>query len=98
MTGVLSIFDDPTPSIKNSILSLKKDGSVLISGSFNPNPIDVILKYRDATTTDTTLKSKTGIQPKDGMLILWPAWVPHEVIENKSNRQRINIAWGLNFK
>lgn len=57
MTGVLSIFDDPTPSIKNSILSLKKDGSVLISGSFNPNPIDVILKYRDATSTDTSLKS-----------------------------------------
>ena len=24
-------------------------------------------------------------------------WIPHEVIENKSNRQRINIAWGINF-
>ena len=39
----------------------------------------------------------TGIQPKDGMLILWPGWIPHEVIENKSNRQRINIAWGINI-
>ena len=39
----------------------------------------------------------TGIQPKDGMLILWPGWIPHEVIENKSNCQRINIAWGINF-
>ena len=39
----------------------------------------------------------TGIQPKDGMLILWPGWIPHEVIENKSNQQRINIAWGINF-
>ena len=38
-----------------------------------------------------------GIQPKDGMLVLWPGWIPHEVIENKSNRQRINIAWGINF-
>ena len=37
------------------------------------------------------------IQPKDGMLVLWPGWIPHEVIENKSNRQRINIAWGINF-
>ena len=37
------------------------------------------------------------IQPKDGMLILWPGWVPHEVVENESNRQRINIAWGINF-
>ena len=39
----------------------------------------------------------TGIQPKDVMLVLWPGWIPHEVIENKSNRQRINIAWGINF-
>ena len=38
-----------------------------------------------------------GIQPKDGMLILWAGWVPHEVVENESNRQRINIAWGINF-
>ena len=41
---------------------------------------------------------KTGIIPKDGMLILWPGWVPHEVEENKSNQQRINLAWGINFK
>ena len=39
----------------------------------------------------------TGILPKDGMLVLWPSWIPHEVIENKSNQQRINIAWGINF-
>lgn len=38
-----------------------------------------------------------GVQPKDGMLVLWPGWVPHEVWENKSNKQRINIAWGINF-
>ena len=48
--------------------------------------------------TKSPFTRKTGIQPKDGMLVLWPAWVPHEVIENKSNKQRINIAWGLNFK
>ena len=41
---------------------------------------------------------KSGIIPKDGMLILWPGWVPHEVEENKSNQQRINLAWGINFK
>ena len=41
---------------------------------------------------------KTGIMPKDGMLILWPGWVPHEVEENKSNQQRINLAWGIKFR
>ena len=41
---------------------------------------------------------KTGIKPEDGMLVIWPGWVPHEVLENKSNKQRINIAWGINYK
>ena len=33
----------------------------------------------------------------NGMLVIWPGWVPHEVLENKSNKQRINIAWGINY-
>tara|TARA_B100000131_G_C17834051_1_gene498994 strand:- start:59 stop:664 length:606 start_codon:yes stop_codon:yes gene_type:complete len=41
---------------------------------------------------------KMGIQPKDGMLVIWPGWVPHEVEENISDKQRINIAWGVNYK
>ena len=32
------------------------------------------------------------IEPKDGDLLVWPAWVPHEVEINKSDKQRINIA------
>jgi hypothetical protein len=35
------------------------------------------------------------IDPKDGDLFLWPAWVPHEVDVNKSDKQRINIAFNL---
>ena len=41
---------------------------------------------------------KLELEPRDGMLVIWPGWVPHEVEENKSNKQRINIAWGINFK
>ena len=37
------------------------------------------------------------IVPQDGMLVLWPGWMPHEVEENKSNQQRINLAWGVNY-
>ena len=35
------------------------------------------------------------IEPKDGDLLIWPAWVPHYVEENKSNKQRINIATNI---
>lgn len=35
--------------------------------------------------------------PKDGDLILWPAWVPHEVEPNMSDRQRINIVFDIDI-
>lgn len=34
-------------------------------------------------------------EPKDGDLLIWPAWMPHSVDTNKSNRQRINIAFNI---
>jgi hypothetical protein len=34
--------------------------------------------------------------PKDGDLILFPSWLPHEVEPNLSDRERINVAF--NFK
>jgi uncharacterized protein (TIGR02466 family) len=33
--------------------------------------------------------------PKDRDLILWPSWLPHEVEVNKSNKERINIAYDI---
>jgi uncharacterized protein (TIGR02466 family) len=42
--------------------------------------------------------SRIGFTPKSGDLLLWPAWVPHEVEMNLSNQQRINIAFNIKFK
>lgn len=36
--------------------------------------------------------------PKDRDLVLWPAWLPHEVEPNLSNKQRINMAFDITFK
>ena len=33
--------------------------------------------------------------PKDRDLVMWPAWVPHEVDPNYSNKERINIAFDI---
>ncbi len=33
--------------------------------------------------------------PKDRDLIMWPAWVPHEVDPNYSNRERINLTFDI---
>ena len=34
-------------------------------------------------------------EPKDGDLILWPSWMPHEVETNFSDRERINLAFEI---
>jgi uncharacterized protein (TIGR02466 family) len=41
--------------------------------------------------------SRIGITPKNGDLVVWPSWVPHEVEINTSNKQRINIAFNIKF-
>ena len=33
--------------------------------------------------------------PKDGDLILWPAWIPHEVEVNLSDQDRINLVFDI---
>lgn len=38
------------------------------------------------------------ILPNDGDLLLWPAWIPHEVETNFSNKERINLAFDLKVK
>ena len=36
-----------------------------------------------------------SLPPEDNSLILWPAWIPHEVEVNHSNKQRINLAFSI---
>lgn len=42
--------------------------------------------------------SRYSYSPKDGDLILWPAWMPHETEINNSNKQRINVAFNIRFE
>ena len=39
-----------------------------------------------------------SIAPKDGDLFLWPAWVPHEVEANLSDKERINLVFNIKLK
>jgi uncharacterized protein (TIGR02466 family) len=34
-------------------------------------------------------------EPVDGDLLMWPAWIPHQVELNMLAKQRINIAWNI---
>jgi len=55
------------------------------------NPANLLnnCNFRAPFTRDSYL------YPGDGDLVLWPAWVPHEVDRNESQRQRINMAFSI---
>lgn len=42
--------------------------------------------------------SRYALTPEDGQLIVWPAWMPHETEINKSDKQRINVAFNIRFQ
>ena len=39
--------------------------------------------------------SRMSYEPKDGDLLIWPAWMPHEVEVNKSDKKRVSIAFNI---
>ena len=55
--GVLGCLDDPAPAIMNLLGITAKNGTVLVSSSFNPDPIDVIVRYRRAEMDDAPLEA-----------------------------------------
>ena len=52
LSGVHPIFDDIEPKIKNLISWTRPGGLVYMSGSFNPYPVDVWIKYRRSDDPD----------------------------------------------
>jgi uncharacterized protein (TIGR02466 family) len=55
------------------------------------NPANVL---NDCNTISPFVR-EVLVHPHDGELILWPAWVPHEVEVNQSDRDRMNVAFTL---
>ncbi len=57
----------------------------------NPNNIT------DSCNLFAPFTSTMAISPQDGDLIVFPAWLPHEVETNTSNKDRINISMNIRF-
>lgn len=55
------------------------------------NPANLLSQCNPASPFSRGL----SIEPEDNQLILWPAWVPHEVEANPSNKERINLAFSI---
>ena len=53
--------------------------------------------WEDKEIPKEWLEGRIKMIPKDGDLFIWPAWIPHKVDRNESDRQRINLAFNINI-
>jgi uncharacterized protein (TIGR02466 family) len=59
----------------------------------NPNPIVFNAGFPEGRTTPQTLE----VVPRDGDIILFPAWLQHGTYENQSEEDRVSIAFNIDF-
>ena len=52
MIGIHSIFDDFRPWMDNCLGLLNDGGKLFVMGTFNPEPVDVLVKVRDVSRTE----------------------------------------------
>lgn len=55
------------------------------------NPANI---YSDCSSTSAFVRN-FEFTARDGDLILWPAWMPHEVETNHSSKERINLVFDI---
>ena len=57
------------------------------------NPANIL----NNCNTSSPFARSVYVNPRDKDLLMWPAWIPHEVLTNFSDRQRINVAYDVSF-
>ena len=62
-------------------------------GFNNPNPIVYNAGFPEGRTSPQSIE----LIPKDGDIILFPAWLQHGTYENTSDEERISIAFNIDF-
>ncbi|MFW0778159.1 MAG: class I SAM-dependent methyltransferase [Rickettsiales bacterium] len=64
MSGVIAILDDPEVALNNCINATKAGGRVLVFSSFNPHPIDVVIRYKRSDQENSPWESGWNIHSK----------------------------------
>ncbi len=57
LSGVLQIFDDPTKALRNMLSCANKGATIIVSGPFNNDPVDVFMRYRRSSKPGAQIES-----------------------------------------
>lgn len=87
------------PGSNNRLHTHKDDDFSAIYYLVAENTGDLTFHNPANLLTDCSLNSpytsRMCYTPVEGDLVIWPAWMPHEVETNTSNTQRVNIAFNI---
>lgn len=65
-------------------------GKIRFHNDYNP------LKHYPVRLDDTNVFHQTvTYTPKNGMIVIFPAWVPHDVLESESDMTRISMSFNI---
>lgn len=59
----------------------------------NPNLMLYHAEFPEGRTSPTSIE----YIPKDGEIILFPGWLQHSTVDNKSDEERISVAFNINY-
>ena len=93
-----------TKTVNGEITTVHNHGMFDIAGVYyyQTNGADGTIKFLNPNSALTASQSfireyKVGIQPKQGLLILFPAWLNHTVEMNATNNERMSLAFNINI-
>lgn len=75
----------------------KNSGNILFHNEKSFSEADILHNLLPEMQKETKMTSSFSIVPEDGMVLLFPAHMSHEVSENLSNEDRIVLAFNLHI-
>lgn len=73
----------------------KNSGVIVFENPFSFKAFDELSSYNEGFVQRNAQHKAIYVQPKDGLLLIFPAHLRHQVLENNSDEERISISFNL---
>jgi uncharacterized protein (TIGR02466 family) len=73
----------------------KDSGVIVFENPFSFKAFDELSSYNEGFVQRNAQHKAIYVQPKDGLLLIFPAHLRHQVLENNSDEERISISFNL---
>jgi len=75
----------------------ENSGNIVFESPFSFNQYKLIDNYSEDFRNKSNIHTWFYLQPQEGLMILFPAHLNHSVSKNKSNQDRISVAFNLSL-